>query len=269
MSQKDQASFWTVHSYVRKTLGLSECYYTDLIIIKFFLGHFRDPATVIKAITKSVDWRKDFPFEQVAAMDTTPFIEFQKMFNMGFYGLDKSGRPIRIIKVPDIDPSKMMELFTEEQFMLQTVVYAERMLKIIFEQCSRKAGYPIFNCVLIVDIQKLHISKIIFNSKFKKFLSAHSKVFQENYPELACRIFIINAGKVGALFFGFLKLFLNKYSVKKISVHNKDYMKEIAAFVDPKELPQVIGGGCKVPIYQYKNFWDEEIDASIREKRLS
>lgn len=266
---KDQASFWHVHNYIRDIMHQSPDQYSDTMILKFFLNCYHKPEDTIKEITTNIVWRKTFPFDKSAELDPSKFLQLQKINNMNFYGVDKLGRPIRITKVLNHDPNIVMEMFTEEEFLLHNIAHAERLINIIFERCSERQKYPIYNTLSIIDVTNVKMTKILFNSKLKKFLKPQSQVFQDNYPEMAGNVFIINAGSFGSVLFNFIKLFLKKQIVEKISVYNNNYMKDLERFVDPKDLPAEIGGGCNIPIIDYDNFWQKDIDESINDKILS
>ena len=269
LSDNDQVNFIKLLMTARSEHNIPKEEFSDATILRFFNQSYNKLEPALKNLKASAEWRKSFPFDKAAQMDPTNFLELQSTMKMHFCGVDKHGRPIRVTQVPNIDPEIVINMFTPEEFLLHNIAYVERLINIIFERCSQKAGRVIHKTLTIVDIKDFNFKRFIFNSKVKAFMNQQSKVFNANYPEMAANVFIINAGTFVKVLYNFLSLFLDKRVIDRITILGSNYMSQLEKYVDRDILPKCIGGNSPHQILEYPNFWDADMEHALKHKKLT
>ena len=268
MRPQDQPSFIKLTATVRGEHQISEEEYTLSQIYRFFRGNRADYQKSLDAVLANIAWRRTAPFKEAIELDLGQFDYVYQFVKMGFYGLDSQGRPIRVIRPPSLDPQILAERYDEQTRFLYGLQNIERIQNIIFPLCSRKAGRYIEGMISIVDIKEVNTAKIIGNIKLLNSVKANSKVFQEHYPEMAHRAIIINAGFMFTGLWNIVKLFLNRLTLEKFVIFGSNYMGELLKHTTRENLPVAIGGTCTEDINSFPNFFDQEMSASVAEKRL-
>ncbi len=78
------------------------------------------------------------------------------------------------------------------------------------------------------------------------------------YPEHLGQMFIINAPKIFSMIWSVVKLWLDKRTLAKIKVYGGDYHDKLFHFVNPRDLPEHIGGHLdqNEAMFSTSNIWD-------------
>lgn len=268
LNDKDQINFIKLLMTARTEHEIPVEEFSDATIMRFFNQSYNKVDPALERLKQSYEWRKSFNFDHVAQLDPKKFQDLQNTMKMHFCGTDKQGRPVRITQVPDLDPDIVVDMFTPEEFMMHNVAYVERLINIIFERCTQKAGKVIYKTLTIVDIKDFNVNKFIFSSKVKQFMSHQSKVFNANYPEMAAHVFVINAGMFMKVLYNFFTVFLDKRVIERITILDGDYMGHLEKYIDKSVLPKCIGGDSPHSIIEYPNFWDEDIEYALKNNKL-
>jgi hypothetical protein len=268
LDRKDHDSFSQLVNTIRVEHGVSETEYSDSQIYRFFRGHKQKVPEALKAILANIEWRRNAPFDKAAALDLSKFDFVFEYVNLGFYGLDFEGRPIRIVRPLNFDPEILAKKYVEEERYLYSVQNIERILNIVFPLCSQKSGRYTEGMLSIVDISQVDMGKMFKSIGMMNTFKSSSKQFQDNYPEMAHKVIIINTGMLFKGLWNIIKLFINKLTLKKIVILGSDYMPELLKHTTKENLPTVIGGTCQHHINKYPNFFDAEYALSVKERRF-
>jgi hypothetical protein len=268
LGSEERLKFENLLRTLRVEMKLSEAEYRTVYAFRFFRGHKYHFQNSLDAIRANIHWRKNAPFGQAIDLDLTRFDFTFEYVKMGFYGVDFEGRPIRIIKPSDFDPKILFERYSDEDRYLYSIQIMERIINIVFPMCSKLKGRYIEGMVTIIDIKDLNISGCLKNAVKMNSFRDKSKELQDNYPEMAHKVIIINAGFFFTGLWNIAKLFLNKLTLEKITIIGKDYIPELLKVTSLDRLPVSIGGQCEIDINSYPNFFNEQFNKSIKERRL-
>lgn len=265
----DRESFLRIVESIRKEHKIAENDYSNSQIYRFFRGQQKDSQKTIIAILANIEWRKTAPFKEAVDLDLKKFDLFFDHVHMGFYGLDFEGRPIRIIRPLNFDPEILAVKYTVEDRFLYSLQSMERILNIIFPLCSKKANRYIEGMISIIDVDEISVGKMFNGIGIMNAFKSHSTVLQDNYPEMAHKAIIINAGFLFTGLWNVVKVFMNKNTISKITILGSDFMEELLKFTTKDKLPKAMGGTCEHHINNYPNFFAQEVAESIADKRLS
>ena len=145
----------------------------------------------------------------------------------------------------------------------------ERIERIVLPMCSEKANKKIDSMISIVDMSRFEIGGILD----KDFLNGNeeiTKVFEQNYPRILKKLYMINVPTVFNIAWKTMSWMLSDKFKAKIQMLGEDWQKTIEKEVTSvKNLPKSLGGGNPTPILEYRNFWDEEYYKSFKEHRFT
>ena len=271
LSSKSQANFIKLQITIREELKIDKKILPDISILRFFTICKRDVSKTLVEIEKHIKWKKESGvIEHSFKLDIKNYLNgfFERGFKVGYYGVTKKGLPLRILQFADFDYWEVIKNLKREDILAYNVQFSERLLNIIWPIASEKNKKMVDGIITIVDIKNLPVKNIVLNSEIKDILSKNSKVLNMNYPLLTKKSYIINSGVFFSILWTFLQYFLSASTIKRVSILNEDYMGEISKIVDIENLPVCIGGKNPKKIGEYRNIWDNEIDESIKEKRI-
>lgn len=169
-----------------------------------------------------------------------------ELWQFGYHHTDRNGRPLYIDRIGKCDVHKMLEVISIEEFLDWHIFQWEECLNEYFPACSIANQTCIEQNCSIVDLDGLQTS-YLWDAKFKEVFRRMSKMDSDNYPETMGKFFIINAGFVFRNAWKMLKGFLDPKTASKITVLGGSYKEELEKFIDPKHLPDFLGGSCKCP----------------------
>lgn len=109
-------------------------------------------------------------------------------------GTTKTGEPILFIKVLNTDVSIFRELFDEKTSINMIRGFMEYTTRDLLPDASKQANREVFHLSIAVDLKGLNISSIIKNPRMLLFARDYASIVSNDYPELADRILVFNAG---------------------------------------------------------------------------
>eukprot|EP00252_Welwitschia_mirabilis_P003905 TRINITY_DN1399_c0_g1_i4.p1 TRINITY_DN1399_c0_g1~~TRINITY_DN1399_c0_g1_i4.p1 ORF type:complete len:641 (+),score=129.41 TRINITY_DN1399_c0_g1_i4:317-2239(+) len=190
-----------------------------------------------------LQWRKGFGADTIEKDFTfTYYDELKKAYPHGFHGVDKEGRPIYIERIGMVDPQRLMQITTMEDYLKYHVQELEKTLNIRFPACSIATKQHIESTTAILDVTGVGIRSL--NKAARDLIIEVQKIDGENYPEILNTMFIVNAGTGFKLLWSIVKGFLDPRTALKINVLDSDYQSELLKFIDASQLPEFLGGTC-------------------------
>lgn len=275
MSSKNQANFLKLQITVREILKLNQKEFPDIKILCFFCHNEKDFEKSLENIKRHLRWRKEKKDLLIQTKEIDPkekFLPFKKIgMRMGYFGTTKKGQPIEILKFPKSDLWEVIKNLNKDDFLCYKIQIAERLLNIIWKLASERNKKMIDGVIFIIDLQNYPLGALrsnAFNSEFKNFMKNVSNVYDNNYPSLIKKAYVINCGFFFKVLWGFARVFVDKKVLDKVCVLNTDYITEFKKIMDVKKLPRCYGGEVDEDIGTFRNFWDDEIDLSVKEKRF-
>ena len=92
--------------------------------------------------------------------------------------------------------------------------------------------------------------------------------FNDCYAPLFHKNYLLNTSKFENFAFKAMSLFSNKSIFNKTQLLGKNFTQKLDKAVGLHRLPQCVGGTNPIPLADFKNFFDQEIEASFEKRRL-
>lgn len=190
-----------------------------------------------------LQWRKDFGTDtSLRDYNFNELNEVLQHYPQGYHGVDKEGRPIYIERLGQADPYKLMQVTTLERYVKYHVQEFERTMDIKLPACSIAAKRHIAACTTILDVQGLSLKNL--NKPAIEVVTRLQKIYNDNYPETLCQLFIINAGPGFKMLWKTIQTFLDPKTKSRIHVLDNKYRSTLLEVIDASELPEFLGGSC-------------------------
>lgn len=224
---------------------------------RFLRARQHDLKKAEKMFLDHLAWRKDFGTDTI--LDDFVYNErdsFLALYPQGYHKVDKSGRPIYVQHLGQINLKALKNVTTEERMIKYHVQEYERALKYIFPACSKVRGHYISQTLAILDLKGVGLRHL--NGDVKRILSSITTIDQNNYPETLGKTLIINAPAVFRAIWAIVKPMLDPRTQAKIEVCPADYMKVLIKWIDIENIPSYLGGKSNGSLIDDIGPWNDE-----------
>ena len=250
-----------VKKHIRVTLGNTDPRWTDWYILRFCRARKFAYEKVIEMIDKCIRWSQDMKVAQIGAVDLGRYAQLREWYSHGYYNTDKLGRPLYIEEVKKLKTKEVFAEYSDAELTTYYVQSYERLIHIIFPECSRIAGRRIEQTCTIMDLKDVNTFSL-FSGKVKAFLKIAMDIGQDHYPEILGNMYIINTGMLFSGMWMLVKPWIDPKTQQKIKLISGSGKKELAEVVAPENLPEFLGGTCKHALKEDYGPWHEELVAS-------
>lgn len=143
-----------------------------------------------------------------------------------------------------MDLEKLFKITTKERLETCFIYDYERLTRVRFPACSKKAGRNIETSFSILDLKDCSVMQAY---KIKDILQLIISIGQNYYPETMGMMVIVNAPWIFGPIWSFIKIWMDEVTVKKIAIvsNAKDAAKEIFQHCAMEDIPEFLGGTCK------------------------
>lgn len=169
-------------------------------------------------------------------------IEMRRYFPTGIVGQDKAGFPVLIERIGKIDLIGMAACLGQEEFLRWVCAYHERQ-EAVMRHISAKTGRSRHMMTCVIDMKGMSMTHL--SSATLQVLRARLRLEQDNYPEVARRVFMINTPTVFSTVWGVVKHFLDAGTLEKIHIMGSNYLPTLRKYIDDAVIPASLGGGLK------------------------
>ena len=224
---------------------------------RFLRARQHDLNKAEKMFLDHLAWRKDFGADTI--LEDFVYNErdsFLALYPQGYHKVDKSGRPIYVQHLGQINLKALKNVTTEERMIKYHVQEYERALKYIFPACSKVRGHYISQTLAILDLKGVGLRHL--NGDVKRILSTITTIDQNNYPETLGKTLIINAPAVFRAIWAIVKPMLDPRTQAKIEVCPADYMKVLTKWIDIENIPSYLGGKSNGSLIDDVGPWNDE-----------
>ena len=236
-----------VKKHLREKHGINNPkVWSHWFILRFCRARKFDYEKIIHMIDKYFEWKAKVDHDQIGQLPIENYTDLKNLYNHGYYGIDLKGRPIYIEQVNSLRYNEIFERYHEEDLSKYYVQSYERMLHIIFPECSRVAGRRIDSSCAIMDLKDASIFNL-FSGKVKGFLNIAINIAQDYYPECLGSMYILNAGFLFSGIWTVVKGWVDPKTQKKVNIISGKGRKELSEIVDFDRLPLFMGGKNEIP----------------------
>jgi len=179
---------------------------------------------------------------------------------IGYTGWDRAGYPIKYVKIQKAD-AKMLENMKPGVAMLYGLRFYETSMNVIFPYMTAMTKKRIDRETIVFDFgPSVDLSGLLGDKNVKLYIKIIADIANRFYPGTANTAHIINAPAAMQTFWPLIQSFVPSNAKSCVILHKKDYQKELFKHIDPKHLPDIVGGEIKnwpenkLPWTDYLNF---------------
>ncbi|KAK7032895.1 CRAL-TRIO domain-containing protein [Favolaschia claudopus] len=245
LCSEQEAALGKLKEELQKDGILVEARHDDATLLRFLRARKFDVEQSKEMFKAAEKWRKEFNVDElVKTFDFTEVAEVDKYLPQYYHNMDKSGRPIYIQRLGNLNVKAMYECTTQERLLQHLVVEYEAFLNSRLPACSSAVGHPVETSFSILDLGGVSLSSFI---RVKDYVSEATKIGQNYYPECMGKFYVINAPMGFSTVWNVVKGWLDEVTVDKVHILGgaKEYKAELLEQIDEGNLTEELGGTCK------------------------
>ncbi|KAL0031783.1 hypothetical protein WJX79_007279 [Trebouxia sp. C0005] len=197
-------------------------------------------------LQNTVKWRTEAKIEECLEtfLPDDKDNKLRRFLPSGFLGFDKGGSPVWMEHAAAIDvPGMEAAGISLEDFVYYHCRAMEYMVNCKYVEATEKCGHPVDSHCVILDLAGLRMSML--NQNTIKVFKSMSGIYQDHYPELMSRMFLVNIPLMFAAVWKVLQMFVDDRVKAKIRFLRKADFHILHEFVDRDSLPESLGGKAK------------------------
>jgi len=239
--------------------------FDDWYLLRFLRARNFNLKKTLKMFENWLDLRRKYDVDAILEHNLVPKLlpKVEKVFKEHYTGVDKVGRPIKVQQYFSVSKDTILD-FPIDKWWQWNFLASEELIHVIFPYCSQMAGKRIDQTVIILDLEKVDMSPILWSSEVRKYFNVTGELGQDCYPEILGQMWIINAPKIFSACWKFIKYFLSAKTLEKIKIYGTDYQQEMHATLGKQNLPTFLGGEIEnwenydMPWKEYQNYCYEQ-----------
>ncbi|KAJ7902325.1 CRAL-TRIO domain-containing protein [Mycena leptocephala] len=245
LTPEQEAALAKISEELRAEGAFVEARHDDATLLRFLRARKFDVAKAKEMLLAAEKWQKEFGVEElVKTFDFAERAEVDKYLPQYYHNMDKSGRPIYIQRLGDLDVKAMYACTTQERLLQNLVVEYEVFLTSRLPACSAAVGHPVETSLSILDLGGVSLSTFL---RVKDYVAAATHIGQNYYPECMGAFYVVHAPMGFSTVWGAVKPWLDEVTVGKVHILGgpKEYEPGLRAQVDDGCLPKEFGGRCE------------------------
>jgi hypothetical protein len=223
----------------------NDCQYASLDVtdIRTLLCFARARKLNIKAASlmwrNAYAWRKHHQPEKLAPGYVLPDVVDQYGTG-GPFGFDRDGSPVFIDRLGQIDPGGILRHIESVDELLECEIARLEYIQALTDVCVVRDRKLHWGITIIMDLTGLGV-----NHMHPGGLQAVKRIMaqsDQNYPERAKRVLVINAPFIFSTIWKVVQNFLDPVTREKIQIFNDGAKKQLLKYIAPDQLPEFLGG---------------------------
>ncbi|KAM7304228.1 hypothetical protein ISCGN_014128 [Ixodes scapularis] len=199
-----------------------------------------DLGYVSQMLGKNLQWRKQNSVDTILE-DFEPTEVLKKYYPGGLVGHDKEGCPLWIIPFGYTDIKGLFYSVKKSDFIKHIIQQLEFSQQDMSAQ-TEALGKVIEMHSFIFDLENFNLKQIAWKPALDMIINLVT-MYEDNYPEMLKKAYVINAPKIYPIIYNMVKPFLSEETAKKIHVFGKDnWKKALLQDISEEELPVHWGG---------------------------
>jgi len=201
----------------------------DEFLIKWLRARSMNVDQAEKMLTNHLEWRKTNEIDGIEEREEFPE-KYRSKFPYAVCGQDADGCPLIIFPAGRHDIKTILETETVASVTRLNILMMEKIYALMREN-SKKVGKPVTQVLEIMDFEGIDYAQMT-SKKYLELMMESQKVFNDNYPEMIKKAFVVNAPKVFAVIFNVMKPLIPKETLDKIEIFGSDKSQWKAAIAE-------------------------------------
>lgn len=213
---------------------------SDHYLLRWLRAREFDEVKAEHMLRQSLIWRKKMGADNILS-DYQPSEVLQKHFPGGYLDCSPEGPGCYLLPIGSVDIKGFLEVVTVDEvkkhltFTFEAVVDRNRRISLQ----KRKVIETVF---FIVDFEHFSLRQL-YSWQVINLLTDLIKIYEDNYPEILEKAYVINAPRFFPVLWKLLSPFLSQRTVDKIAIYGTEqWRKNIFERLDPEGIPQHWGG---------------------------
>lgn len=268
MTPEERTVMLQVKAFLKETYGI-DCkkVWNHWFILRFCRARKFVLNDIVIMIKDYMNWCGEMEMHKIGELDMAQFDLLKKSYDHGYYNTDRMGRPVYIEHVKHMNADAIFGNYSDLLLQKYYVQSYERLLHIVFPECSRVAGRRIDRTCGIIELKDVNVLKL-FTGKIKAFLNIALNIGQKYYPETMDIMFILHAGLLFSGIWAVVKHLLDVRTQKKINIISGNGRDQLVKVIAPENLPPFLGGTCTNALTDDHGPWHDELLKSHKNKTV-
>lgn len=257
-----------VKNFLRESYGI-DCkrVWNHWFILRFCRARKWELPQIVEMIKNYMTWCGEIQMSTIGQIDMASYGPLKALYAHGYYNTDRSGRPVYIEEVRKMQAEQLFQAYSDDQLQKYYVQSYERLLHVIFPECSRAVGRRVDSTCAIMDLKDVNILKL-FGGKIKAFINIAIGIGQNYYPETLGSMYVLHAGFLFSGIWAVVKGWVDPKTQKKVNIISGKGHSELAKVIDPASLPVFLGGTCTRELTEDFGPWHDELQRSYRDRTV-
>ncbi|VDM54797.1 unnamed protein product [Angiostrongylus costaricensis] len=245
---------------------------TDLNLVRWIRGYQGNIDEICKKFAHYVASReaagftgRDLPERFFEMAMIKPFLPFIASSRLGDSVWSDEHNAFMFVERAWAQPREFIKTFKTSDYLLHCFGYSELLLQLILERerTQPKERGPV-QFIVIFDLATVNITDYVNPmSGYMKLWQIRSEMWQDWYPDVVQRIYLVNPPRLVSLLWKIARLFLTEQNLRKMEIVGE---KEMTKHVNKNYVPKEFGGEIIVTGGSYFvlcNHNDAEISAKL------
>nr|CDJ82816.1 Cellular retinaldehyde-binding triple function domain containing protein [Haemonchus contortus] len=240
---------------------------TDLNLVRWIRGHQGNLDKICTNFTQYVSSRKaagflgrDLPERYFEMPQIKPFLPFIASSRLADTVWSEEHNAFMFVERAWAQPKEFIKTFKASDYLIHCFGYSELLLQLMLERerkQSKDRGPVQF--IVIFDLATVNITDYVNPlSGYMKLWQLRSELWQEWYPEVVQRIYLLNPPRLVSLLWKIARLFLNENNLRRMEIVGDN---DMTKYMNSKFVPKEYGGD-----FVNKDMPGDESGVSIRRK---
>lgn len=220
---------------------------SDQTLVRFLQAQDYNLEKARETLCQSLVWRKKYQVDRILNSYNLPEV-VTRYFPGGWHKHDRSGRPLYILRLGQMDVKGFIKSIGEEGLVKLTLHVCEEGLKKT-EETATKRGKPIYSWTCLLDLEGLNM-RHLWRPGVKALLHIIEMV-ETNYPETMGLVLIVRAPRVFPILWTLVSTFISDNTRSKFIFYGgNDYQGSngLQQIIDKECLPDFLGGDSQANI---------------------
>ena len=214
----------------------------DLYLVRFLRVNNNNGTAALGAVREYRRWHLQFN-PQTLIRDFVIPRTLQYFWPGRYHGFDRSGRPLYILRAASLDGPGLARATdasrdAQEKFHTHSLEMGEYYM----DRVRERYGCTVTQVVVIYDVGGISVAQ--YDAKYLGFITEMFDLEQRYYPDRIHAVHFVNTASVFKYFWDMTTPYLKEHLRDLVHVHKGDFRHTLLEHIDPRMLPEWLGGTC-------------------------